>query len=66
VLGFQPEVAMLNVTAVLPVFFTYIVYVDVLPGFRVPHGMVESTVVQPLFEYTPTPTAVMLPVLVTV
>jgi hypothetical protein len=57
---------MLNVTAVLPVFFTYIVYVAVLPGFKVPQGIVESTVVQPLFEYTPTPTAVMLPVLVTV
>jgi hypothetical protein len=42
-----------SVTATLPSFLKYIFAVVVLPGLKVPHGMLESVAVQPPSEYTP-------------
>jgi len=59
--GFQLVVVMVSVSGTLPVFLMYIVWVAVPPGLRVPTFRVEAVCVQPLSEYTPTFTAVIVP-----
>jgi hypothetical protein len=50
-----------SVTGTVPVFLTYTVLVNVLPGLRVPTWMLEQGWVQPESEYTSTLTAVIVP-----
>ena len=50
-----------SVTGTVPVFLTYTVLVNVLPGLRVPTWMVEQGWVQPESEYSSTLTVVIVP-----
>jgi hypothetical protein len=54
-------VVMDSVTGTVPVFLTYTVLVNVLPGLRVPTWMLEHGWVHPESEYTSTLTAVIVP-----
>lgn len=55
--GFQLLVVMVNVTAAVPLFLTYIVKFATPPGSSIPQGMLVIMFVQPMFENTTTPTA---------
>ena len=55
--GFQLPAVIVNVTGTVVLFLTYIVWVTVLPGFKIPQLMVVTVFVQLISENTPTPTA---------
>ena len=61
VVGFQLFTVIVRVSGTLPVFLMYTVCVAVPPGLMVPTVRAVTVCVQPLSEYTPKFTAVIVP-----